>query len=239
MPSLIKSIKSSNNKLDEVTIKLINNSAELFINDRQKDIHKVYGNTHCIKLSTLIEENYMKGKLKLSDNKDDIVNTMSVKVTYTNDFNYEIVNNDECQSISVDLRSNLTPVLYDGENWIIADITEKWYDYDNQEWANAVILNNDVEKSVGDIITVDGDNPDAMAMFVWIPRYEYKIDGSYGKGGTSASLPGEIEINFISEYQTTPTKGYQIHPAFTFGNDEVSGIWVGKFETSYCEGNDC
>jgi len=233
MPSIIKTIKKSNNTKDELVVDLIYNAAELFIKEQSKHIHKEYGNTYCIKLNTLVEENYVKGKLKLSSNEDDIVNTMSVKVVYTEGFNYEIVNNDECQSIAIDLRSNLTPVLYNGTNWVVADVTEKWYDYNNQEWANAVILNSDINKTVGDIVTVDGNNPDAMAMFVWIPRYEYKIEGEYGKNGTSASLPGEIEINFIPAYQTTPTEGYKIHPAFTFGKEEVSGIWVGKFETSY------
>ena len=69
-------------------------------------------------------------------------------------------------------------------------------------------------------------------MLVWIPRYEYKIEGDFGKGGQSAELPGEIEVNFIGKNKATPTEGYILQPAFTFGDQDVSGFWVGKFELS-------
>ena len=141
----------------------------------------------------------------------------------------------ESENIEIpDLYNNtLTPVIYDGDNWRVADVTEKWYDYSKQEWANAVILNSSVNKKVGDTITVDGENPDALAMFVWIPRYEYKIEGTYGKGGISKASPGEIEVNFINKKIKEATTDYRIHPAFNFGGEDISGIWVGKFELSH------
>jgi len=70
------------------------------------------------------------------------------------------------------------------------------------------------------------------AMLVYVPRYEYKIEGQYGKGGTSEGLPGEIEVNFVSKNTTIGSSGYRIHPSFTFGSEELNGIWVGKFETT-------
>ena len=128
-----------------------------------------------------------------------------------------------------ELASGMLPVIYDGNNWKIVDTSSKYYNYNNQEWANAVILKSGVTKNTGDIVDVTND---VQAMFVYIPRYEYKIEGDYGKGGTSADLPGEIEVNFISKTTTTASDGYRIHPAFTFGDKEVAGIWVGKFETT-------
>ncbi len=140
---------------------------------------------------------------------------------------------------------SLTPVEYKNNNWIVSDTTTKWYDYDKQQWANAVILNDGINKTVGETVTVEGDNPEAIAMFVWIPRYEYKIDGLYGKGGISAESPGEIEVNFISKdtvYENTNSSGYRVHPVFWWDNnsngnreagEELSGIWIGKFETSH------
>ena len=141
----------------------------------------------------------------------------------------------ESENIEIpDLYNNtLTPVIYVGDNWRVADVTEKWYDYSNQEWANAVILNSSVKKKIGDAVTVEGENPDALAMFVWIPRYEYKIEGIYGKGGTSKASPGEIEVNFINKKIKEATTDYRIHPAFNFGGEDISGIWVGKFELSH------
>ena len=141
---------------------------------------------------------------------------------------------------------DLTPVVYKGSKWVIADNTTTWYDYEHQEWANAVILNNTAKKKVvGQSLDLEND---VIAMFVWIPRYEYKIEGQYGthtngKAGTE-ELPGEIKINFISSNKKVATDGYIIHPAFWWDNDsdgnreageELSGIWVGKFETTGTE----
>ena len=127
--------------------------------------------------------------------------------------------------------NTLTPVIYSDGNWIVADSSEIWYDYETQWWANAVLLKN--SKNVGDIVNVDGFDSDIYAMYVWVPRYEYKIQGDYGKSGTSTTIPGEIEVNFISKEKTTPSTGYHINSGFTFGNTNLSGIWVGKFETSH------
>ena len=146
------------------------------------------------------------------------------------------------------LNDSLTPVVYNGTNWVVADTTQKWYDYSNQEWANAVILNSGVTKNVGDIVTVPTDTStttDVKAMYVWIPRYEYHIEGTYGThlDGTAGTqeLPGEIEVKFIPGSQTTADSNYILHPAFTWDNDSngtiiasehITGIWVGKFETT-------
>ncbi len=129
---------------------------------------------------------------------------------------------------------NLIPVVYQNNNWVVVDPTkDKWYDYENQEWANAVILNDGINKIAGQELNLETD---VRAMFVWIPRYEYKIEGPYGKGGVSLESPGEIEVNFILKdtvYKDTNSDGYRVHPAFKFGTEELSGIWVGKFETSH------
>ena len=174
-------------------------------------------------------------KLKYKNNKI-IVYDDNKKLVYEKIGPYQENENIEVPDLS---NNALTPVIYDGDNWKVADVTKKWYSYKDQQWANAVILNSEVKKNIGDIITVDGENPDALAMFVWIPRYEYKIEGLYGKGGTSASNPGEIEINFISKYQTIPSSDYKISPAFWWDNnndnineftEQISGFWMGKFE---------
>ena len=60
--------------------------------------------------------------------------------------------------------------------------------------------------------------------------YTMEISSSYNYTG-----PREIDIIY-EDKSTTKTLGdavntYYTHPAFTFGNTEVNGIWVGKFET--------
>ena len=66
--------------------------------------------------------------------------------------------------------TGLRPVYWNGTEWAAltnANTKEDWYDYSNQKWANAQ--------------TADG------SLWVWIPRYEYKID----------SVNKTIAINFI------------------------------------------
>ena len=148
------------------------------------------------------------------------------------------------------LNNSLTPVVYDESKsaWVVADTTKEWYNYAKQEWANAVILNSGVTKNVGDTVIVPTDSSstsEVKAMLVWIPRYEYKITGTYGihldgTAGTKA-LPGQIEVRFIPKSQTTADSNYILHPAFTWDDnsdgtiatsEHISGIWVGKFETT-------
>ena len=150
------------------------------------------------------------------------------------------------------LENNMVPVYYDGSNWKYADIYNEWYDYDAKEWANAVVLNEGVTKNVGDTITEE----EIALWYVWIPRYTYTIfngnNGSVGEqeiqikfeNGTSSTGTVECVDNVSgsgnsSETCTDTTNGSIVngtstytHPAFTFGNEELTGFWVGKFEVS-------
>ncbi|MEG2564187.1 MAG: hypothetical protein RSA48_02065, partial [Bacilli bacterium] len=42
----------------------------------------------------------------------------------------------------------------------------------------------------------------------------------------------EIEVNFKAKTDISPSSGYTLHPAFNFGGENLSGIWVGKFEVA-------
>ena len=154
-----------------------------------------------------------------------------------------------------ELDTNMIAVRYNGSDFLKADgSTNSWYNYDKQEWANAVTVSSNtrdkyLEAEVGTKI----DMADIETMWVWIPRYSYSIgseDGTnyYGKQGDyldstpTVALPGEIDIKFVDK--TTKDRGtakylvsegpnnWYTPDAFTFGNEELSGIWVGKFETS-------
>lgn len=83
------------------------------------------------------------------------------------------------------------------------------------------------------------EETDLGSMFVWIPRYEYKINY---KDSTNVASGGTISVNFINTLATDPTSGYTIHPAFKSGestnyengewSSEISGLWMAKFEMS-------
>ena len=146
------------------------------------------------------------------------------------------------------LFKNMVPIKYENNKWIIADLGQKWYDYDAKEWANAVVLNSGVTKNVGDEVTEE----EISLWYVWIPRYKYAIFNG-NNGSVSEQLINvtfETDINKTgtvscvnntdgSETCTDNTYGSIIngtstytHPAFKFGNTELTGFWVGKFEVS-------
>ena len=141
------------------------------------------------------------------------------------------------------LFKNMVPIKYENNKWIIADLGQKWYDYDAKEWANAVVLNSGVTKNVGDEVTEE----DVALWYVWIPRYKYTIFNG-NNGSATAQL---INVTFESgtnrtgtvtctdnadgsETCSTITNGTSTytHPAFKFGSTELTGFWVGKFEVS-------
>ena len=132
-----------------------------------------------------------------------------------------------------DLADGLIPVVYDGTNWVSADTSSDWYAYGEQRWANAVTTtgtNRAKYQVPGTLIPMS----DINTMWVWIPRYEYKFSNMADQyAGGTAELPGAIGINFIAKDVTAPSNAanYKVHPAFTFGTDQLAGIWVGKFET--------
>ena len=234
-PSIINILKKSSEEVDEATLNLIYKQSEVYIRTHIDEFPKISGNRYIINVDDLVSEDLIPSDVSLT-NKEKL-NDKCIQVIYENNYTYELTN--QCiyynKSLNDPILFNglLTPVIYDGDNWKVADTSSKWYDYDKQWWANAVILKPNVSKTPGTVISVSGFSSDVYAMYVWIPRYEYKIEGTYGKGGTSTTSPGEIEINFISSDTIVPSDGYKINSGFTFGNTNLSGIWVGKFETSH------
>ncbi len=133
------------------------------------------------------------------------------------------------------LVEGLIPVVYDGaqQKWVKAGYAG-WYNYDKQEWANAVTVtathrNTYQEAEPGIEIPME----DINTMLVWIPRYEYNYT-NMETIGQDINKPEAIDINFINGVNDTPSDSanYKVHPAFNFGDDKLTGIWYGKFETS-------
>ena len=168
-----------------------------------------------------------------------------------------------------ELTSNMIPVYYDeGSNeWKKADSNNsdennKWYNYDNKMWANAVTVtstNRDtyLNAEAGTTISMD----DINTMWVWIPRYTYtylntntpqeisiKFESGTNSTGTIKCVDAVTGTSSTSETCTDETNGSLIagtstytHPAFWWDKDddnvretgeELTGIWVGKFEVS-------
>lgn len=140
------------------------------------------------------------------------------------------------------LVEGMTPVKWNGSQWIETTTDDKdWYNYANKKWANVKLA--------------DG------SMFVWIPRYAYKITkGYHGEGlnyekqsslTDSTKQGGTVDILFlngttnttfnnktIDNSNTNSKNDYVLHPAFKFGNEELQGIWIAKYEASRTDSTD-
>ena len=149
------------------------------------------------------------------------------------------------------LAEGMIPITYDGNKWVKVDkygTYNNWYDYGNQKWANAVMVTSAkrdtyMNANVGTTIT----ESDILAYFVWIPRYKYKLFNASYASNTQAqvidvvfengtSTTGNVTCTYASNgaesCQNKENGNWYTHPAFTFGDAELEGIWVGKFETT-------
>ena len=136
------------------------------------------------------------------------------------------------------LTDDLVPVIIaDNGSVTKADTGLEWYSYNNNKWANAVVLNTEDTYKAGD--TIDPSHIDSY--FVWIPRFKYQIwnNSTYeeyvsGEPTTFGSDKKEIKIAFENkntQASTGTNNGeWLTHPAFTSMN--ANGMWVGKFETT-------
>ena len=153
--------------------------------------------------------------------------------TSSNPYKLSISKNEDTSGANAPvLASNMIPVYYDAtaKAWKKADVKNKaienrWYNYENHIWANAVTVKEAnrqtyLNASVGTPISMD----DINTMWVWIPRFNAVTPSNYN-GGTQAS-PGAIDVTFVKESETAID-------AFTFGTKQLSGFWYGKFETSH------
>ncbi|MCI6002274.1 MAG: hypothetical protein MRZ37_03925, partial [Tenericutes bacterium] len=149
------------------------------------------------------------------------------------------------------LAEGMIPITYDGTNWVKVDkygAYNNWYDYNNKKWANAVMVSSSTRNTYMNADTgTEVKEEDILAYYVWIPRYKYKLFNATYASSTQAQV---IDVTFEKEtsstgtvtctYDTSGTETCQnksngnwyTHPAFTFGDTEYKGIWVGKFATT-------
>ena len=147
--------------------------------------------------------------------KETISNAVTVEKVLVADGSY----NDDKGVNTPNIGEGMIPIKWNGSSWVETTVNDPdWYDYTAKKWANAK--------------TSDG------SMWVWIPRYAYSITSGYHSSST-----GTIEIKFLKESSNVAYDGtstwdnvsgqgkWNVHPAFNYGQ-EVSGIWVAKFEAS-------
>ena len=166
---------------------------------------------------------------------------------------FHLVLNGSCTDAKIEpnapvLDDGMIPVVFDTSNGTViktvSSTDSSWYNYSNQEWANAVLVKESGTQTrayykANPGVTVN--ESDILAYYVWIPRYSYRI-WTTGISTTGEEQTIDIQFESTDTISTgTTVDSYITHPAFWWDNDsdgvreegeELAGIWVGKFETT-------
>ena len=165
---------------------------------------------------------------------------------------------DSVDNVRVDYDENMIPVYHTGDTtnaeWTsltqdeINDSTVTWFNYTGKRWANAVTVK---EEALGKYQNKHEvvDEADVLGYWVYIPRYAYRVQ----RRDASNSAVSAQNFDIVFETKDTPKKtpvacsgnylscssstygagtGWATHPAFTWGDEELNGFWIGKFETT-------
>jgi len=154
------------------------------------------------------------------------------------------------------LKDGMQAITYtiDGTEKVVADTSKNdWYSYEAQ--IGRTDTYNEETKEYGTSHWANAKLNDNY--YVWIPRYAYKIFDTEGEEGyekytSQSGASYRIDVKFVGKDVTNENveekvgEGYIVHPAF-LGTDtvmesgsstgsildkELSGIWVGKYESS-------
>ena len=132
--------------------------------------------------------------------------------------------------------TGMIPIKWKNNTWVVCSQDDaEWYNYDDKkEWAN-VMLSDGTYKADTVAVGQTVAERDLGSMYVWIPRYAYKIAGeknievTFLKGNTNEGSDGVI---YTTDESTDTSKTAIVHPAFNLGGTELNGFWVAKFEAS-------
>ena len=203
-----------------------------------------------------------------------------VTVVATNDKGKE-VSNSKTITISGKIKVANMP-----DSWQQADDSNSqndWYAYKDTSTTNGSIAKVNAPKlvegmtaikyvagsdtSTYETLTAGSKWANAMtkdgSMWVWIPRYAYKITSGYHQSGSDINSTdgtlgaGTIEIAFLDEqnnflngetgdvktsiadvtYTNNQQNEWLLAPGFTLGTEEISGFWFAKYEASNTDGD--
>ena len=213
MESLLDESKSlSGNLIDKINVSGRKpDSGEVYVNNRGEIALSVVYDKVCF------TKNYEDTDLTESDDIENCIVTVPK----------ELYKDTVLNGADPELKDNLVAVTINTDGTVKkADIYSEWYNYTNKTWANAVLLNGDDTYSAGDTI----EENKIKAYYVWIPRYKYQIFYDGVNDTTKQLINIEFENKDTIKSNGTTKGEWLTHPAFTFGEEELNGIWVGKFE---------
>ena len=217
----IKIKKASGTEIEGATIDLEKGTASVEITENGNYVVEIVATDKNGKNSSASPEIQVSGKIKVA-NIEENWTTADASNSGNDWYSYAYKNGENYTGTQVNapkLADGMTAIKYAGETNVTT----------GSKWANAM--------------TKDG------SMWVWIPRYAYRItyndSTDRSKGGTidiaflkektneflDSSIQGEV-ISYINTDGTTPQGKWVLEPAFTLGEEEISGFWFAKFEAS-------
>ena len=191
------------------------------------DVDKMFPNV------VLTRENYDKVKTAL-EKADNTAFPMNWYIKQIETPAKNIVESKKVNSPKV--TRGMIPIKWKNNTWVVCSQDDaEWYNYDDKkEWANVMLSDGTYKAdtvSIGQTVA----ERDLGSMYVWIPRYAYKIAGeknievTFLKGNTNEGSDGVI---YTTDESTDTSKTAIVHPAFNLGGTELNGFWVAKFEAS-------
>lgn len=93
-PKIVDFVNNLTGKTDEVVINMVNSAVELYISENKSSYPKINGNSYCVDLQQLIEEEYLKAPIKISD--EDVSSFKSIQISYDDGFDYKLVDSSAC-----------------------------------------------------------------------------------------------------------------------------------------------
>ncbi len=214
--------------------------------------------TKAIYLKDLNIQNGYNLNIQVTPNTENTIKTVDIEISYIvgNSNNIKKVYLQKIKTResnssfpnAPEVYSGMVPVRYDTStnSWIIASKKEKnWYNYYNNQWANVMLLDgltteegiqvteNNKEELVGSKVGTVG------SMFVWIPRYAYKLDEEQNVTdieflvGTSNKYLDTTENQALKDI--SEKEGYIISSAFENATEglHLKGFWVSKYPAGY------
>lgn len=93
-PNMINTIKNKQSEIDSVSMEILKQASNLYIQNNQKNYAKIDDNKYCITVDELINSGYLKDSFKY--NGEDVKDTKQIQVTYNSGYEYDLVDIDEC-----------------------------------------------------------------------------------------------------------------------------------------------
>lgn len=224
-PSIVNSVKKSSNKIDDLTLELLSNAADLHISNNTNDFIKKKGNKYSISLQELIDEGHLVSPILTADGTD-ITNNKCIQVTYNNGYNYElkdIGNCDEKVLICELVEKNGTEEYNPGDRYSCEVKSGVKYDFfilslnkdqnENIESINLIMdgfLASDGTqiKSNEDITRLKNENVEYESAWISTEDYSGEIcDPNLEEVKTAAQAENLAVVNYCAKYYANTDKG--------------------------------